>query len=157
METRREMVLFDHGELHHTVAMLERRLAWQRQEEQRRLVWLIEGIRQELNGIIGVEYLFEAPGDTPLSCRQREVLDIISLKGQNILTLLQRFYDYTVASLPGDAPVVEELVFLRVQIAELERLIGGLEAQQYCHAETGYGKDLVCQAGGENSGNHPDP
>lgn len=121
IDTEPQVCWFEVECLYRSIARIEQRLTLLRAEEHKRLRWFIAGIRQELTGVIEAEYFFDTPDNLFLTHRQREMLDIISLKGKNILDLMQQFYEQTITAFPGDIPVEEELFLLRTQLGVLEQ------------------------------------
>lgn len=126
-DTVSEVCWFDLECLYRSVARIEQRLTLLHAAESKRLRWFVAGIRQELTGVIEAEYFFDTPDNLLLTHRQREMLDIISMKGKNILDLMQQFYEQTIAAFPGDIPVEEELYLLRNQLGALEHRLATRE------------------------------
>lgn len=86
------------------ITELEELLDNQHQDEQRKLMLLSEGIRQELNGVVGIDQVFELLSGEPVSECQRAVLEMIHEKASNILELMSRLCEQPSCSCSRDLP-----------------------------------------------------
>ncbi len=76
--------------LHDQVTALRSSLHECQRSERERLTLLSKGIRQELQGIVGLNIMFEALMGESENETQQAILTMVSQKGQNILHLVEQ-------------------------------------------------------------------
>ncbi len=113
----------ERNELLQRVTELQQQLQARQNYEYHRIVWLSEGVRQELQGVIGIDHIFEVLGEKNLSGEQWALLEMISEKGNNILSLLQQYCDGVNTEWVEAPPAPTELDTLRQRVMELEQQV----------------------------------